>query len=150
MALDLQVGDDHWRLGSADVLHALFSTISVRLEPHGWGTRFPALMNELYQGELAPARVESALSELLSARRELALRPPSQVVWDADAPHTPSPWGDAVAGGAPDLSRCFFSEDGRDLFDVLLAALVRLRTAGSRSLRIVDGVPWEAVYSNAM
>lgn len=140
MTLDLQVGDDHWRLGSAEVLHAFFSTISVRLEPQGWGTRFPALMDELYQGELAPGRVETALSELLLARRELALRPPSQVVWDADAPDAPAPWGDAVAGGAPDLSRCFYSDEGRDLFDVLLAGLMRLRTVAAGSLRIVDGV----------
>lgn len=138
MPLGLHVGDLTWRVGSPDLLHAFFSTVSVRLEPLGWGTRFPALMNELYDGELPPGRVETALSELLLARRELSLLPPSRVVWDADVPDAPPPWGNDVAPGAPDASRCFYTDDGKDLFDVLLAAVVRLRSAGEGSLRIVE------------
>ncbi len=137
MPLDLMVGDDHWSVGSPELLHAFFSTVSVRLEPSGWGTRFPALMDDLYQGELLPDRVETAMSELLLARRELAFRPPSQVVWDVDEPHAPAPWGDALTG-APDLSKCFYTDDGRDLFDVLLVALMRLRSVAGESLRIVE------------
>ena len=97
MPLGLHVGEVTWRVGSPDLLHEFFATISERLEPLGWGTRFPALLNDLYQGELAPDHVETALSELLLARREL---------------------------GTP----CFYTEDGKDLFDVMLAALVRLRS----------------------
>lgn len=141
MALGLHVGDLTWRVGSPDLLHAFFSTITVRLEPQGWGTRFPALMNELYQGELTPGRVETALSELLLARRELSFLPAARMVWDADDPDAPSPRGAAMAGGAPDASKCFFTEDGKDLFDVLLAALVRLRATADGALRIVETVP---------
>jgi hypothetical protein len=141
MSLGLLVGTDTWHVGSPDLLHAFFSTISVRLEPFGWGTRFPALMNELYQGDLPVGSVETALSELLLARRELALLPASRVVWDADDPFAASDRAEALAGGAPDLSRCFFTEDGRDLFEVVASALVRLRTQPSGGLRIVDRVP---------
>jgi hypothetical protein len=141
MALGLLVGDDTWNVGSPDLLHAFFSTVSVRLEPHGWGSRFPALMNELYQGELPVSSVETALSELLLACRELACLPASRVVWDADDPLASPDRAQALAGGAPDLSRCFFTEDGRDLFEVVASALVRLRTQPAGSLRIVERVP---------
>jgi hypothetical protein len=141
MPLALHLGDTTWRVGSPDLLHAFFSTISVRLEPLGWGTRFPALMNELYEGELPPNRVETALSELLLARRELSVLAPDRVVLDADAPHAPTPWAGPAASGAPDASKCFFTDEGRDLFDVLLAAVVRLRTANDAPLRIVVAVP---------
>jgi hypothetical protein len=140
MALGLHVGDLIWRVGTADLLHSFFSTISVRLEPLGWGTRFPALMNDLYQGELGPDRVETALSELLLARRELSFVPPEHVVLDADDPLAPSPWRAEAASGSPDASKCFFTDEGKDLFDVLLAALVRLRNAAEGSLRIVETV----------
>lgn len=138
MALGLLVGDASWRVGSPDLLHAFFSTISVRLEPLGWGTRFPALLNDLYQGELSVDGVETALSELLLARRELQSMPPSAIVWDADDPAARPPWGDKVA--APDLAGCFWTEDGRSLFDVVGAALMLLRNEPHGSLRIVEDV----------
>lgn len=139
MPLGLHVAGVTWRVGSPDLLHAFFSTITVRLEPLGWGTRFPALMHDLYDGELPAGRVETALAELVLARRELAALPAQRVVCDAGAPHATSPWSEAVAGGAPDASACFFTAEGRDLFDVLLAALMRLRTTGE-SLRIVETI----------
>lgn len=140
MALGLLVGEAQWQVGSADLLHAFFSTVSVRLEPLGWGTRFPALLHDLYQGELPVDCVETALSELLLARRELSAMRPSGVVWDADDPEAMPPWGNALTNGAPDLAHCFFTVDGRDLFEVLAAALVALRTQPSGSLRIVERV----------
>jgi len=135
MPLGLRVGDASWRVGSPDLLHAFFSTISVRLEPGGWGTRFPTLMNDLYQGDLSAAGVDRALDELLRARRELAALPLYAVVWDADDRSVPAPWGNAVA--APDLAHCFWTPDGRSLFDVVASALVRLRDEPDASLRIV-------------
>ena len=139
MLLGLHVADVTWRVGSPDLLHAFFSTISVRLEPLGWGTRFPALMHDLYHGELPPDRVETALSELLLARRELSFVPVEQVVVDVDVPGVPAPWG-STAASASDASKCFVTEDGTDLFDVLLAALVRLRSTAAGSLSIVETV----------
>ena len=138
MSLGLLVGDDQWVVGSPGLLHAFFSTVSVRLEHGGWGSRFPALMDELYQGELPVTSVETALSELLLAQRELSCLPATGLVWDADDPGARSSWADAVAGGAPDLSRCFFTQEGRDLFDVLRAALVRLRAQPDGAMRIVQ------------
>jgi hypothetical protein len=53
VAVGLGVRSNLWPVGTADFLHAFFSTIGARLEPDGWGTRFPVLMRELYSGELA-------------------------------------------------------------------------------------------------
>ena len=138
MPLGLLVGDVSWRVGSPDLLHAFFSTISVRLEPLGWGTRFPALLDDLYHGELTVEAVETALSELMLARRELSSLPASSVVWDADDPYAAPPWGDAMA--APDVVHAFWTEDGRSLFDVVAAALVMLRDEPAGALRIVETV----------
>ncbi len=41
-----------YTIGTADFLHASFSTVCGRLENEKWGSRFPHLMNELYQGVL--------------------------------------------------------------------------------------------------
>ncbi len=52
MGIGLNVGDFYYEIGSGDFLHSFFSTISFHLEPEGWGTKYPYLMNELYQGSL--------------------------------------------------------------------------------------------------
>ena len=52
MAVGFTVGFYYYSIGSADFLHSFFSTVAVNLEGGKWGSRFPVLMNELYQGKL--------------------------------------------------------------------------------------------------
>ena len=142
VTLGLAVGDDHWSVGSPELLHAFFSTVSHRLESGGWGTRFPMLVGRLYDGELPVDAVETALSELALVRRELAWFAPAEVVWDIDDLAAQPPWGGAIADSVPDLSRYFFTVDSRDLFDVLAAALAALQQQGpGAALRIVAATP---------
>lgn len=140
MTLGFEVGTGYWPVGSPDLLHAFFSTISQRLESGYWGSRFPVLLGQLYQGEIAVGWVETALSELSLARRELSWFTPSQVVWDIDDLHAQPPWGSAIASSVPNLSRYFYTVEGRDLFDVLATALSVLQQQPDGSLRIVSGV----------
>lgn len=120
MAVGLRVGSNVWPVGTGDFFHSFFSTISVRLEPEGWGTRFPAVMHELYRGRLEGGEpAERALSELEQIRSELAAFPPSEVVWDAEDRSKQPPWGDDISDDITDLSNYFVTEDGRDLFEVL-------------------------------
>lgn len=63
------------------VMRALFATISYRLEPNGWGTRFPAVLNHLHEGSLDAAHAEQALTELGQIEAELRSLPPARVVW---------------------------------------------------------------------
>ncbi len=53
-------------IGPGGVLHALFSTIAVRLEAGQWGSRFPLIMNALYGGSL-PADWEAVSQQLEQA-----------------------------------------------------------------------------------
>jgi hypothetical protein len=45
--VDFYVKNTMWTGGEAFWLHSFFSTIAYKLERDGWGSRFPALMNEL-------------------------------------------------------------------------------------------------------
>ena len=110
-------------LGSADFVHAFFSTISFHLEPCGWGTKFPVLMNELYQGTLPSSKAASALDELRVARERLRHVGPDQVVWDIKDSTKQPPWGDAISSDITDLSNYFVTSTGRDLFETLMEVL---------------------------
>ena len=51
-------------IGSADFLHSFFSTVAYHLEYRKWGSRFPVIMNDVYQGYLLPEHAEQAREEL--------------------------------------------------------------------------------------
>ena len=42
-----------YQIGSGDFLFSFFSTVAYNLENQKWGSKFPVIMNELYQGELS-------------------------------------------------------------------------------------------------
>jgi 2,3-bisphosphoglycerate-dependent phosphoglycerate mutase len=77
----LRVGGYSRELGPEDVIEALFTTISCRLESHGRGTRFPTVMNDLYSGYLNPGRAPEALRELQEIEVGLRKIPVGDVVW---------------------------------------------------------------------
>lgn len=123
MAVELRAGSVVWPIGTSDFLHAFFSTIAVRLEPEGWGSRFPAVMKTLYAGEIGGEDAARAVAELEQIRSELRRFPPSEVVWDSQDLSKRPPWGDEIADTITDLGNYFVTEDGRDLFDVLEEAV---------------------------
>ena len=51
-----KVGCIWYEIGAASFLHSFFSTVAYNLEGGNWGTRFPVIMNELYQGKLTNAK----------------------------------------------------------------------------------------------
>jgi hypothetical protein len=50
----LKVGPIFYKIGTGSLLHCFFSTIAVRLENGNWGSEYPILMKQLYQGEILP------------------------------------------------------------------------------------------------
>ena len=61
--------DYNWyTVGSGDFLHSFFSTVAYNLEDKRWGSRFPHLMNELYQGKLNSRNVDDLKSWMLLAK----------------------------------------------------------------------------------
>lgn len=123
MAVELRAGSVVWPIGSADFFNAFFSTIAATLEPDGWGSRFPAVMKQLYAGEIGGEDAARALAELDQIREELRAHPPSDVVWDYEDRSKRPPWGDDIADTITDLGNYFVTADGKDLFDVLAEAL---------------------------
>ena len=69
-------------VGKQNYLNSYFSTISKRLEPKGWGTRFPHIFKDLYPGELLEYEVEEVLKEFYIVREELKKVPKWRRVWD--------------------------------------------------------------------
>jgi 2,3-bisphosphoglycerate-dependent phosphoglycerate mutase len=118
----LRVGKKSFEIGAASFLKSWFSSIDVRLERENWGSRFPAIMRELYGGRLRSSRVQSAANELELITQEFALHPPSDVVWDFENRSAQPPWGTAISAHITSLANYFVTSDGKDLHEVLRAA----------------------------
>ncbi len=131
MSVGLRVRSNVWLVGTSDFFHAFFSTVGARLEPDGWGSRFPALMNELYAGELSGEHAPAALAELDQVREELRQLPPSDVVWDVEDRSKQPPWGDDISDDITDLGNYFVTEDGKDLIEVLGEAIAYSGRSGA-------------------
>lgn len=119
--VDLYVQNSMWTVGEDHFLHSFFSTVSYQLETAGWGSRFPALVGELYGGRLPVARVAEARSELATIRQELRELPPDARVYAYEDPNRETPW--PVPPGASTLADCFLTATGRNLLDTLANAL---------------------------
>jgi hypothetical protein len=130
VAVGIKLGQITDEIGSPSFFAAFFSTICGNLEPRGWGSRFPLLMNRLYQGELNQSQAANALTELQTIRAELADIPPAAVIWDIEDRSQQPPWGSEISEDITDLSNYFVTSTGRDLIGVLEEVLVELRDAG--------------------
>ena len=123
MSIALHVGTDSYSVGSPGFLHAFFSTIAVHLESGNWGSKFPILMDELYQGALSSQHADLALRELVSIRAGLAEIGPQHIVWDFDDRSTQPPWGNDISSDIQSLADYFVTNDGQNLIEVLAQAL---------------------------
>lgn len=112
-----------YTIGTADFLHAFFSTVCGRLENGKWGSRFPHLMNELYQGALPVKHLAAGTEELSQIKQELAQFAPDQVIWDIDDRSLTPPWGDNISDDITDLSNYFVTIEGEDFLSVFAAVL---------------------------
>jgi 2,3-bisphosphoglycerate-dependent phosphoglycerate mutase len=119
--VDLYAKNTMWTVGEDWFLHSFFSTIAYRLEPNGWGSRFPALMKDLYTGRLSPDRFPKARGELATLRSELAERPPEERIFAYEDPDRPTPWD--VPPGASSLADCFLTASAGNLLDVIEQAI---------------------------
>jgi 2,3-bisphosphoglycerate-dependent phosphoglycerate mutase len=119
--VDLYVRNTILTLGQDYFVHSFFSTIAYQLEREGWGSRFPALMKELYMGRLAKERAPQARQELEQVHEELGRLPPEARVYAYEDPNKPTPW--AVPPEAKTLADCFLSSNGVNVLDLLEEAL---------------------------
>lgn len=104
-----------YQIGSGDFLHAFFSTVAYNLENMKWGSRFPVIMKELYQGHLPKEHVDAAIGELAVISAELRDLSPVHVIWDIEDLSKQPPWGNDISEDITDLSNYFVTSDGEDL-----------------------------------
>ena len=117
------VGFYWFQIGTGDFLHSFFSTVALRLENGLWGSKYPVIMNELYQGELPANKTELAISELKQIKEGLKRFSSEQVVWDIEDLSKQPPWGNKISPDITDLSSYFVTSDGEDFIGVLERAL---------------------------
>jgi 2,3-bisphosphoglycerate-dependent phosphoglycerate mutase len=121
--VDLHVAGRSFELGSDSFVYCFFSTVGANLETAGWGSRFPVVMNKLYEGDVSAAELPQLRLELTTIHEELRKFPPSKIVWDFEDRERRPPWGDNISTHITDLSNYFVTSDGKDLFEVLLRAV---------------------------
>lgn len=112
-----------YQIGAASFLYSFFSTVCFRLEQRKLGSRFPRLMNDLYQGRLKSEYVKDALVELKEIKQELEKFPPSDVIWDMEDLSASLHGGTTSAPKITNLSNYFVTSDGEDFILILQQAL---------------------------
>jgi len=119
MAVGFRIDFLWYQVGHGDFLHSFFSTICYQLENNQWGSKYPYLMNKLYNGELSWTDIDAARKELKDIQERLADFPPSSVIWDADDLTKLPPWGNDISPSITNLSNYFITSDGRDLITTI-------------------------------
>lgn len=112
-----------YQIGSGDFLFSFFSTVAYNLEKQKWGSQFPVIMNELYQGELNSTHIPEAINELEQIKQGLAKLAPDKVIWDIENLSAQPPWGTNISKDITNLSNYFVTSDGEDFITVFNRAL---------------------------
>jgi len=121
--IGLRAGNEIIGVGNESQFYALMSTISVNLEPRGWGTKYPMLMRHLYPGQLSAADVRYALEEIVDIIDKLTKLKADRLVWDITDP-TLRPDEKQVWLGAPNLLDVFRTADGECAMEAMKRALI--------------------------
>lgn len=112
-----------YQIGNGDFLFSFFSTVAYHLENQKWGSKFPVIMNELYQGELKSTSVPMAIKELESIKQGLAMLSPDKMIWDIENLSAQPPWGTNISSYITNLSNYFVTSDGEDFITIFNHAL---------------------------
>nr|WP_286672474.1 Imm70 family immunity protein [Cohnella hashimotonis] len=108
--------DEHlwFEIGSGDFLHCFFSTISYRLEPNGWGSKYPFMMKKLYHEDMEKKYNLQLLEEVKAIQNSWSISP-DDVVWDIEDLSKQPPWGEINDPSIMSLANYFSTESGPDL-----------------------------------
>lgn len=124
MTVGLMLDEHLWfEIGSGDFLHCFFSTISYRLEPNGWGSKYPFMMKKLYHEDMEKKYNLQLLEEVRAIHKELEFYSADDVVWDIDDLSKQPPWGAINDDSITSLANYFSTDSGADLFDLFYTAL---------------------------
>ena len=119
MTIGMKLGSITDEVGSFSFLHAFFSTVSGNLEPEGWGSRFPMLLQRLYAGKLEAIDAAEARAELRNIAKGLSELGPDKVIWNLDDRTLQPPWGNVISPEITSLANYFVTSTGRDLVQIM-------------------------------
>lgn len=126
MSVGLKTGYSWYQIGRGDYLESFFSTIAYYLENRKWGSKYPVIMKQLYNGKLSYKDAETASNELKSIRTSLKelSKENNVIIWNARELSIKVPeWAINPNKEVVSLANYFVTVDGRDLIDVMLLAL---------------------------
>lgn len=131
MAVWFKVKFYWYQVGHGDFLYSFFSTVAYNLENKIWGSRFPIIMNDLYQGKIEYKNINVALEELDMIKNELKSLNPQDVVWDIEDLSKQPPWGNNISKYITDLSNYYVTSDGNDFLTIFSHALEKAKEVNS-------------------
>lgn len=111
-------------------MEALFATISYRLEPDGWASRFPMLLDRLHEGRLDATSADQALAELDLVSAELRRLPVDRVVWSMHDLKKRDDAGEPVRRGAANAFEYFVAQDGRPILTCIAEMVQKSKQSG--------------------
>jgi len=118
-----RVADRFFEFAPDHIMKALASTISYRLEPEGWSSRFPFVLDHLLAGRLSPSEGSAAIAELEAIEWGLKRVPRDSVVWDRNDRRRRDDSREEVCHTARDASEYFLARSGRPLLHELKEAV---------------------------
>ena len=122
MTLGLRAGFRSYPIGRVSLLYALFSTIAVRLEGNDWGSHYPVIMKQLYNGWIEADEVSQGLVELNEIVRQLRYFEAADIVWDyEDRKKKPTATYRKHISGLR-LDECFITVRKENLLSVMVDA----------------------------
>ena len=118
--LALRVNGITTEIGPGGLFTSFCSSIAVHLENSRWGSVFPVLQNELYQGEMPAEHAQALVDELKRVRSGLATVPPEGLIWDIDDRSAKPPWDPTYGPHIKSLADFYVNTGRRNLIDVLI------------------------------
>lgn len=115
---------DLFWFGELNFVDAFFNTVCYRLENNRWGSRFPHLMRDLYNGKVEQKNINEFEKEVHTVEEELKKFKIQQVVYDLNDPTVEPPWhSSGISNELTNLSDYWVTNDGQKLFQNLYKAI---------------------------
>jgi hypothetical protein len=125
MAVGFKVYFYWYQIGPSTLLFSFFSTVCLRLENNKWGSKYPFIMNELYQGKLKKENVDKAIPEINGIVKNFLKLSIDKAIWDIDNLDIEPPERPKITKDMKKLIDFFITNDGDNVVYLLNSALKR-------------------------
>ncbi len=124
MTVAIKQENVYTEVGPGSILHAFFSTISANHDNGEWGTRYPVIFGQLYEGKLSEANAIEAKKEIVEIIKELKCLPVEKLVWDIENRSATPPFEYDHQCDKSSLYTYFRTVNGRNLSEEILENII--------------------------